>query len=444
MGIPKFHCPRCRDHWYGLTPFPCDEELARLIREGLWYTGNGDPAKSYMTPKSGERARKGGGEGESRSAERGDPDSTRHRPKKILKGKSSENGSFGIDRNEAKKNKRKITFKLDSSSGTEEGSRFESERSGLLESRSGNGTTTDKSERLNPLSSSENSLHLDKFSEPDGTHSSVLNGVGPSGSGLDNTGHGESSNSGSSSLEHGQRKRVGLGGESTDGSSTNPLHVMTGSEKKASRAPTHTFGDKRGSKDSSSLIIEDETGLGAGNAPQDTTGVNSGNKSGLHTTTATSGSTDKQPEDSRAGDASVSLKQESSSTQGRKMSELAGPDYGRRVRKASGYMRASSPTGSEWGDPSHARPYASSTVTSSQTGSTSNLHKDRGPNSDRAPSSLPPIVPPIRVARRAVADFPEGGFDITPAWRYSYFSPSPLYTAADQRRTATTTGTRKK
>lgn len=37
--MPKFHCPRCRDHYYGLTPYPCDEELARLIREGLWRTG---------------------------------------------------------------------------------------------------------------------------------------------------------------------------------------------------------------------------------------------------------------------------------------------------------------------------------------------------------------------------------------------------------------------
>ena len=40
VNIPKFHCPRCRDHWYKFSSLPCDEELARLIKEGLWYTGN--------------------------------------------------------------------------------------------------------------------------------------------------------------------------------------------------------------------------------------------------------------------------------------------------------------------------------------------------------------------------------------------------------------------
>ena len=151
--------------------------------------------------------------------------------------------------------------------------------------------------------------------------------------------------------------------------------------------------------------------------------------------------TDGQSEsgDNKGNGGRASLQQESlssvaSSTHGRKTSDSVGPDYGRKVRKPGGYMRASSPTGSEWGDPSHARPYASSTVASSRTASTSNLH--------RAPSSLPPILPPIRTARKSTVDFLEGGFEITPPWRYSYFSPSPLHTASSPR--TTTTASRKK
>lgn len=402
VGIPKFHCPRCRDHWYGLTPFPCDEELARLIRDGLWHTGMGDSGKFK---KSGEWTGGKGGTAEGGSPGGADGDSSGRKPKRILKGdgKSDENGSLELGRgNEGKKNKRKITFKLDDESGNG-GNGSDGYKNGSGDD--GNGST-------NNLTGDQHHNHLSTNSGIDGIDHHLLNGVGSS----------SSSNSRGNGLN---TNNTGLLGSSGFG----------GNGRK-----TESFEDNQRTSRTANGLLSDEAGMGLLNSLADSGHLGnsknrgtSGDKLGVH-----------DGQNDGCGDGSV---QQASDNQndggvgsltsctegGRKMSDSAGPDYGRKVRKAGGYMRASSPTGSEWGDPSHARLYASSTVASSLTGSTSNLHKDR---------ALPPIIPPIRT-RKPRADFLEGGFEITPPWRYSYFSPSPLHTAA-ARQTATTTPRKKK
>ncbi len=118
MAIPQFHCPRCRDHWYGLTAYPCDDELARLIREGLWFTGKGDPANAGSGKRRSARNRNlhsakkefGSLSSESLTA------ANKRRGKKMEEVSSSRDPfSIGEDSIDGAKEKRKkrITFKLD-------------------------------------------------------------------------------------------------------------------------------------------------------------------------------------------------------------------------------------------------------------------------------------------------------------------------------------------
>ena len=97
-------------------------------------------------------------------------------------------------------------------------------------------------------------------------------------------------------------------------------------------------------------------------------------------------------------------------------------DHGKNVRKGVGYMRAVSPTSSEWGDPHHGRSFISSTATS-RTGSTSNLLRDLDERRDDEPKtrSLPAIVPQIK-RKQPLMDFSDlmGGFQFTRAWTFSY------------------------
>ena len=121
IGIPKFHCPRCRDHWYGITPFPCDEELARLIREGLWYTGKGDPSDSTRTSRGGKFRRPVSGRKEfgSTSSDSLNLSDAKKRGRRGRGGDGSQDDPFSLaaeDGNETKrKSKKRITFKLDNS-----------------------------------------------------------------------------------------------------------------------------------------------------------------------------------------------------------------------------------------------------------------------------------------------------------------------------------------
>ena len=99
-------------------------------------------------------------------------------------------------------------------------------------------------------------------------------------------------------------------------------------------------------------------------------------------------------------------------------------DHGKRIRKSGGYMRAVSPTSSEWGDPLHARSFLSSTAASCM-GSTSDLTGDANDGSESPdPASrgngkqfLPPIVHPIPPP---VSMHYLSGPEITRPWTFSY------------------------
>ena len=120
MAIPTFHCPRCRDHWYGLTAYPCDEELARLMRDGLWYTGKEAGSKTGNSRDSARNrklnsAKKEFGGLSSESLLAADMKGQRRKPGQD----SSSRDPFSIGEDESKrKNKKRITFKLDSDEGS--------------------------------------------------------------------------------------------------------------------------------------------------------------------------------------------------------------------------------------------------------------------------------------------------------------------------------------
>ena len=428
VGIPKFHCPRCRDHWYGVTPFPCDDELARLIREGLWYTGKGEAGKIARGKKSEVQSGIPGGDGRSGSPmmELGN-DSEQNKNHHILKGKGGMREPWEMEkRNGGKKSKKRITFKLDDQN--EDGSGLLDDKGdGDLNSRQ----TSGSSELTGSEISGSGQIGLGKngiasnTSTSDRANESLYNHLPSSTRSVANKDDGglEAENSGflvgsgsNSSLTRGQRRR-GRGGKGGK-SSTNLL-------KTPSRGDGEGTGREKREKESGGSGIDD-VGMGLANALANQ--ENQMNKTLDHTqakdtsikfnydSTNMSG----QKDSSSNGDKfeQESLRHDSQTSD--QKSEAAGPDYGKKVRKAGGYMRASSPTGSEWGDPSHARPYASSTTASSHTGSTHNLLKDKS-------ATLPPI---IKTIRKPMVDFTDCGFEITPPWRYSYFSPSPLHSAA--------------
>ena len=120
-------------------------------------------------------------------------------------------------------------------------------------------------------------------------------------------------------------------------------------------------------------------------------------------------------------DSSSQVSRAGSKGSGSRRGSLATSDHGKNVRKGGGYMRAVSPTSSEWGDPHHGRSFISSTATS-RTGSTSNLLRDLDKNKDddRPTSrSLPALVPQIKKKQPLFSDL-MGGFQFTRAWTFSY------------------------
>ena len=92
----------------------------------------------------------------------------------------------------------------------------------------------------------------------------------------------------------------------------------------------------------------------------------------------------------------------------------------RELVQGKGYMRASSPSQSEWGDPTHARIWASNTASSSRVSlapSNSGRH-----NNDEDTNE--PILPPI-VRQKMENPFASislmDGFELTRAFRFSYY-----------------------
>ena len=452
VGIPKFHCPRCRDHWYGISVYPCDEELARLIREGLWYTGKGDgnKPKRNQGQRNLHRPTSGKKEFESISNESLTqskvPNLRRHN---MSKGeRSSTNFYVGQKRDGDKKKKKRITFKLDnddeeysdvSTTGLDEGdsknrgsfSQFRSDSDTLGEGVGGmKGTGNGGSGREGG--------------------SDGLSQAGKGGSGLYNgLGNGENGDG-----TRGQRSGS-LGGDLNDGNSSDGKNgrqlnneTRTLSSKIKRGRETDVTGStvnelnkaNRQSKVSGSGFGSNFNGMGTGPDGRNTgsgifgadgehlyngNSVSLGSDEDMNNRSQKSSSNDQTKNNNLHFTSQVS--QSDGSGRGSRRGSLHGQplgqeDHGKNVRKAVGYMRAVSPTSSEWGDPLHARSFISSTATS-RSGSTTNLlrSKQRDEEEEKARSYLPPIVPSIE-KKRPLIDLSDlmDGFQFTRAWTFSY------------------------
>ena len=401
----RFHCPRCRDHWYGLTPFPCDEELARLIREGLWYTGKGgDP--SQRNRKSGAEHHRRLGSGVNRKQRENESTSApslipRETPNKRAPDETRDfTYNSSVKKPNAGKGKKRIAFKLedevqefDGSSSTlmsdnksfdEAGDYRHNLEAWAERSRDGQNDHKDLLDR----SSHDGGLRLDSGidltdgrSNLDG-RTNVSRAVGTNMGGLDALGDGHVDASGLGSGGGGGR---GLGARNKD--------------MRAGKA-----------RDDKSHATDPRDSGPQGN-PQSSNGMGGfiGDRDG----------------NSKAGSGDSGDVSRSSSNSQLSLSSVR-EDRGKSVRRPAAYTRAARGGGepSQWDDPTHAWKWASSTATSSQMGSATDLLQEEDEGEEEI--SLPPIVVPSIANKKNQLDLSDllNGFQLTRAWSFSYHTSS--------------------
>lgn len=463
MEIPTFHCPRCRDHWYGLTDEPCDEELARLRREGLWPLGKDGGDKRLNMHGGGKTLRPVSSRREYNALSSGSSAVKLPKLRRKKDGedgdKSSRGGGSQMELN--KKKKKRISFKLgdDSQPGSSEPSgmsldgddplggkgRRSKDKSGSgsgLGAGLGDGIDKGEGGRFKRrgvgdgmgAGDGEEGVNISKGGLGEDVGDRLRNrqgltigddgGIGSDRSGRQlngedsndafrrkglkglqsskDDGKGSGRNDGSDSQSEAQNSRLmaGLGslGARDDGIGTGGI----GRSSLGQSGMTSNGGDASGIK----------SGLGTQGGSGDGTGIGHGKLAEGGKNRNASGDLTSSSQVSRAG----------SSKSGSRRGSLAMSDHGKSVRKGVGYMRAVSPTSSEWGDPHHGRSFISSTATS-RTGSTSNLLRDLEREKDDEPTSksLPAIVPQIK-KKQPLMDFSDlmGGFQLTRAWTFSY------------------------
>ena len=466
VGLPKFHCPRCRDHWYGITPFPCDEELARLIREGLWYTGKGEPGEAVRRSKEPRfRTRPGSS---SIKREHSNSGSSTSLTKLAASGgrfaKKSENSKGLLGSNDGKEKKKRITFKLDfedsGSSGPSSTTLLQDDFAtgygrgggkGILKGKSSGGGEGAAENGLGTSESIGDGLAMEqgagsgKRGSGSGSGDALERGrkKGRRGGGGGGSSHDlESSSDGSGlSLDDGRRRGkrkkhdktdAGMGISRNrnakngadgigDGSLGKVVGMDSGHNKTQSRSDSGYNNSSLGSKSSMNGTDTNSEQPSSNRDPSSSHSdglSNSGSNNSLSPTSTTSRVSRQGGGGERGG--------------GRR---LGHKDHGKNIRKAGGYMRAVSPTSSEWGDPLHARSFISSTATS-RAGSSSNLlHlSDEEEDNDGGAPILPPIVvPPIH--KKQVVDLSDllDGFQFTRPWTFSYHNSGPITAKLTQR-----------
>lgn len=282
---------------------------------------------------------------------------------------------------------------------SKDGGRFKSRRRGQGQRSGGTDDESDGSGLLDGQGSGGSLQHKDKGRLPKETSSINRAGsIGQKG--------GESIQSGTQSSNYGNLKNGdlnsgnnsnhdGKGGASGDGK--NGFEIVSSANDGATggvKSGRNIGGDSEGSG----------TGMGHGKSTD---------RSNRNTDSVSQTSLHSSSQVSRAG----------SKGSGSRRGSLGKSDHGKNVRKGVGYMRAVSPTSSEWGDPHHGRSYISSTATS-RTGSTSNLLRDvdRDDGDEESSSkSLPTVVPEIK-KQQPLMDFSDlmDGFRLTRAWTFSY------------------------
>ena len=354
---------------------------------------------------------------------------------RVLKGggQSGAQVSWGVGGEEEevkRKSKRRITFKLDeddhgrerrSGYSEESGDRDTSSKHGESDGSLSHGENSDLQSFLNSTDKKSDEISTEGL----GNASNLLNRASPTGKRPSRLGGLESDNSGL--LE---------GSGSNDSLTNRRRRRRKKGDMQTGRGALRSEGSrKQGVKGGGSKTqLSDEVGMGLANVLADKPGASLRERKKDGTRLESSGS---QVHMKNGGDGDETAKgAQISSQQGSKSSSITtaqaisserGPDHGRKVRKAVGYMRAVSPTGSEWGDPSHARPYASSTTASSRAGSTFALPQNED-SEETVTSTLPPLIPPIVNKQKPLVDFSDlmGGFQLTKAWTFSYHSSIPL------------------
>ena len=384
IAVPKFHCPRCRDHYYGLTPYPCDEELARLIREGLWRTGEGaSPDKSIrhgmmrasLSETNIQKNRKSNKDFSSSSKVKLPPlnaNNNNMTSSNVTNQGNTLNTNGSTSTNNRGKNKsKKISFALDNDHGASPStSKTSLNGHGQDDSSDAKGRKRrigdeSKRGRLGPNKGSITSLndtdnggsnssldryriagHQKKLDNQSSTSKLIDSqtdagigdkGKGDKGKGYNNGGSFSSamgSNNGNNSIPdgetgHGNTKGLGVGvhtGLNADGSSTTMLTdegTMTNSN-----STTGTYGSGSTAGDGSNGVASKH-----------------GNKS--------SESTDGSGKKCGVVNCQNKINSKADNTD----------SSGKKAHKApAGYMRAASPSQSDWGDPTHAKKWINNTA----------------------------------------------------------------------------------
>lgn len=399
VAIPEFHCQRCRDHWYGLTHYPCDEELARLIRQGLWNTGQGPVDRDLLLGGRGSLAardrrhilKEGGAGG-------GDKLNLPPIVDKTSSGSSLDGSRSGGGRSDGKKG-RHITFNMQAEEfvysregeeavtdgrGSSKGVQLNKGRVGEREEPEGSAHQTEAASSLSLSPNIGKSTRREEAGSgervPEGTslHQKAdhpWQGGPPSDTG------------GGIPKERGQHRSEQTGSTSSHGDSSGRGSSMSnGDRHHSSSGPSSEdiskFGEgygRGGAYMDGGKMLSREGGVwrkeGGGNL------ATGGSLDGSSTEEASSATADSRStvgaggqdhHGDRGGWGSDSGEESGDEGGGiRTKPTTTNSDAGKNVRvQGAGFIaRASSPTGSEWGDPTHALMFISNTACSSSAGS---------------------------------------------------------------------------
>ena len=374
--VPKFHCPRCRDHYYGLTPYPCDEELARLIREGLWQTGQGaSPDKSIrrgmtrasLSETNVQRNRKSSSsiDIESSSKIKLPPLNTNNSNMTSSRDAVQGNKDGLTSTSDHNKKKKKISFALDSDCSGASPSTSEASLTGHDSSSSSKGRKRrigDKNKK-GSLGSNKGSLTGLSDTNDSGSNSSLDR--------YRTAGHQKKSDNQSSTSKliesHTDttgiilKNRAGLGESSANknGGKGNGSDGETASNGKGTGLGGTGLGGTGSNADiSSATMLADKASMTG--STDNTGGTNSKNASGGSDSGHSDSQGSKYGNKSSNGDGNkkcnvVNCQNSTNFKSGVADGKSSDAEDGNKKKAPAGYMRAASPSQSEWSDPTHAK-----------------------------------------------------------------------------------------
>ena len=346
--------------------------LARLIRRGLWNSEDKERSRAPTNKEMRQRSRKKGkGTGLSSESSTGEEKNTK---RGVVKGEETSQDSQQMNKEDGKgnkKTKKRITFKLDNED--------DNYRAGEEFDNDGGSSGAHSASGIGGSGGSDIGVGtgdgMPGLSNTSGGRSSLL---GKEGSHLDGLEDGANSDGSFSRLK---------------GTDTTSINGGLSNDLSKEKSQNGLFNDSGNESMTKSLNETDmgfdglSSGLGDGRERTDSLGSKSNLLAGCG------------QEHGKIGGKNALFNQVSPSASmignGDTNSGSGGPDYGKRVRKAVGYMRSASPSGSEWGDPSHARPYATAQV--------------------------PPLTQKPKIDFSTLL----GRFELTPAWTFSYHNHIP-------------------